>query len=169
MLTFKINEIPDGKSEEIIQLAQTALDLNPYEFTGGTVHVYFEKYPGLIRTRFAVASQVMLTCDRSLEQFQYPVKAVYSVLFDANAKEVSEDDEITIKPLDILSNEISIEEQVRDTILLTIPIKKLHPRFYDENGEELEFSYTSTAEEKDAESVIDPRWEKLKALKNNTN
>ncbi|TNE73155.1 DUF177 domain-containing protein [bacterium] len=169
MLTFKINEIPDGKSEEIIQLASASLDLTPYEFIGGEVHVYFEKYPGLIRTRFEVASKVMLACDRSLEQFQYPVKAVYSVLFDANAQDVSEDDLTTTKPLDIPGNIISITEEVRDTILLQIPIKKLHPKFIDENGEELEFSFSTELSESESESVTDPRWEKLKSLKNNTN
>lgn len=169
MLTFKINEIPDGKSEEIIQLASAALDLTPYEFIGGEVHVYFEKYPGLIRTRFEVASKVMLACDRSLEQFQYPVKAVYSVLFDANAQDVSEDDQTSTKPLDAPGNLISITEEVRDTILLHIPARKLHPRFISEDGEELEFSFSTSEKENNSELAIDPRWEKLKSLKNKTN
>lgn len=170
MLTFKINEIPEGKSSDHIKLTQSALDMSPYVFIGGDIAVNFEKYTGLIRVHFEITSEVLLTCDRSLEQFSQPIKAVYSVLFDVNAKDVSEDDKLTTKPLDIPGNIISIHDEVRDTILLNVPYKKLHPRYLDENGEETDFEYSTESLAEEQETVqIDPRWEKLKSLKTITN
>jgi len=164
MLSFKINEIPEGKSEETILFTDNDLDLSPFSFKEGVVIVRFEKYTGQIRVRFTVSSKVLLICDRSLENFYYPVQADYSVLFDTSAKDISEDDKTTVKPLNIPANKISIGTEVRDTLLLHIPIRKIHPRFILENGEETDFEFTS---ESDAEenTLSDPRWEKLKALK----
>lgn len=169
MLTFKINEIPEGKSLDHLKLTQADLDLSPYVFIGGDISVNFEKYIGLIRVHFEVASEVLLVCDRSLEQFPQPIKANYSVLFDANAKDVSEDALTTTKPLDVPGNILSIHDEVRDTILLKIPFKKLHPRYLDENGEETEFEFTTENKTDVEEEIIDPRWEKLKSLKTTTN
>lgn len=169
MLTFKINEIPEGKSLDHLKLTQADLDLSPYVFIGGDISVNFEKYTGLIRVHFEVASEVLLICDRSLEQFPQPIKAAYSVLFDANAKEVSEDALTTTKPLDVPGNIISIHDEVRDTILLKVPFKKLHPRFLDVNGEETDFEFITVLNTESNEEVIDPRWEKLKSLKTTTN
>jgi uncharacterized metal-binding protein YceD (DUF177 family) len=164
MLLFKINEIPEGKSEETVRFTESDLDLSPFSFTEGEVRVRFEKYTGQIRVRFTVVSKVLLVCDRSLEQFHFPIQADYSVLFDASAKEISEDDQTTVKPLNIPANVISIESEVRDTLLLHIPIRKLHPRFILENGEESAFEFT-TESDAEEDTIADPRWEKLKALK----
>jgi uncharacterized protein len=61
---------------------------------------------------------------------------------------------------------MSITDELRDSILLEIPIKKLHPRFYDEHGEPLPFTKqfgTSDVPEED------PRWDALKNLKDKIN
>jgi len=55
MLSFKINEIPEGKSEETILFTDNDLDLSPFSFKEGVVIVRFEKYTGQIRVSFTVS------------------------------------------------------------------------------------------------------------------
>jgi len=50
-------------------------------------------------------------------------------------------------------------------ISLEIPIKKLHPKFRDEEDDNGEGKIVYKSESKDDDSDIDPRWEKLKKLK----
>lgn len=165
MFTFKINEIPEGKSEETVLFGNNDLDLSPYSISDGVLFVHFEKYTSQVRLRFKVTSKILLLCDRSLEHFYYPIQAEYTVLFDAGAKEINEDEQTTVKPLVVSSNQISIETEVRDTILLQIPIRKIHPRFFNENGEEIDFEFSSETDTEENIESVDPRWEKLKSLK----
>jgi uncharacterized metal-binding protein YceD (DUF177 family) len=54
---------------------------------------------------------------------------------------------------------------VLDTLLVHLPVKKLHPRFLDEDGNPKEFVAESFGEADEEEDAIDPRWEALKDLK----
>ena len=67
---------------------------------------------------------------------------------------------MSVRRLDISGNIFNIENEVRDTILLTVPLKKIHPRYIDENGEMIELDLP-----KEASDDIYPRWEALKNLK----
>jgi len=64
------------------------------------------------------------------------------------------------------SKQIDLEQDVRDTILLNLPTKKLHPRYLDEDGNPKEVLNEQFGDIPDEdEETIDPRWEKLKDLK----
>ncbi len=53
-----------------------------------------------------------------------------------------------------------------DSILLNLPVKKLHPRFLDDDGNPKEFVNQKFGEHtEEDETSIDPRWEALKELK----
>ena len=161
MMKFKINEIQSGKTAESLELAEGSLDLEPHPFRGGNLDVEFERFPNLIRVKFTIQTNIELICDRSLDAYSAPVSSTHEILFDANVSERQEEETYTISPLPAASNLIDIEEEVRETILLNIPVKKLHPRFSegDQADELLEQSFP-------AETVSDPRWETLKSLKN---
>ena len=168
-LEFKIVEIPEGESRKNLELDGEDLDLSPYEFKGGEMDLRFYRTPHFIRVNFTVWSDVELQCDRSLDHFDMPVEAEYEVVFKVDVQEETEDEEGAVRRFDFSTNTLNIEEEVRDTIMLQVPIKKLHPRYLDEEGKPKDFETKSFGEvdvEEEQSEIADPRWEKLKQLKN---
>lgn len=166
MLKFKIFEIPEEQSERTIGLGSDELDLGDLAFRGGTVHIEFYRTLHFVRTQFTVNAKVELICDRSLDAFEYEVQQDYEVLFKAEQVEESADENGAVRNYDHASKQIDLEQDVRDTILLNLPTKKLHPRFLDEEGNPKEILNEQFGDiPEDEEDQIDPRWEKLKELK----
>lgn len=169
-LEFKIVEIPEGTSRRTLDLDGDDLDLAPHTFMGGKLDLEFYRTNHFIRVNFTIDAEVELVCDRSLEPFAYPLNADYEVLFKVDVQEESETEAGAVRRFNFSSNTLSIGEEVRDTVLLKIPIKKLHPKYLDEDGVPEEFSVQSfgdVGEEMGDPDLADPRWEKLKKLKNN--
>lgn len=167
-LEFKIVEIPEGASERTLELEGEDLDLDSYPFLGGKITLSFFRTIHFIRVNFAIEADVELVCDRSLRQFVYPVEAEYEVLFKVDLQEETENENGALRRFNFSSNSLNIEEEVRDTILLRIPIKKLHPDFLDDEGNPRDFdtkSFGETDDENGKEESFDPRWEELKKLK----
>lgn len=160
MIEFNINEIPDGKSSRELELTAKQIDLGDYEFRGGFLTVNFEKVHDTIRIDFTVRTELTLICDRSLEPFPYQVDRDYEILYNIGGKENTEDELVAVRSLPVGEIKIDIEKEVRDTILLDIPIKKLHPKFFDQEGNPTDFQKLYGSK-----NLTDPRWEVLKSLK----
>ena len=168
-LVFNIVEIPEGQSQRSLNLDEKDLDLSPYTFKGGEIELEFYRTLHFIRVDFDVHADVELECDRSLEMFIYPVDSEYEVVFKVDVKEETEDENGAVRKFNFSSNTLSIEEEVRDTILLNIPMQTLHPRFLDEEGYPKDFNtktFGEPDEEVEEQNNIDPRWEELRKLKN---
>ncbi len=159
MIEFKVSDIPIGESDETLTLDRDELDLGSYEFSGGELYIHFNREDDTIRIFFTIETELTLICDRSLEPFAFKVDEDYEVIYRLDGDEFTDDVEVTVKPLASHDNVIQIDQEVRDTILLAIPAKKLHPKFLDEEGEPTDFQATF------GEEMIDPRWEPLKSLK----
>ncbi len=159
MLKFKINEIDEGESVQDVTVKAEELMLGVGSGDLFDVHVEFIRSRNMIEARLTVEGELHLVCDRSLETFDYPVTAEYTVIFKPELEEETEDDQVAVRRLNMPSNQIDITHDVRDTLLLTIPIRKLHPRFLDEDGEEIPFE-SPVAEE----TQPDPRWAALTSL-----
>ncbi|ABG58895.1 YceD family protein [Cytophaga hutchinsonii] len=137
-----------------------------------TVDVEFEKTPLLIRMNFILNGVVELVCDRSLDTFEQPISSENVLLF----KYSEEEGEITEEIIGIKREtiKINIAQYIYEFINLEVPIKKLHPRFQEEEvdndtSETLLIYSTETENEEKSESptedLIDPRWLALKSLK----
>lgn len=164
-LTFNIVEIPKGESRQEELLEAEDLDLSPYEFAGGAIEVNFNRQRRFIEVNYKVEAGVELVCDRCREPFEYLVDTTYKVIFKTDIQEETEDEDGAVRMFNFSNNSFSIEKEVRDSILLNIPIKKIHPKFRDEEGNIKEFEEKSYGEPpEDEEDPIDPRWEKLKEL-----
>lgn len=164
-LTFNIVEIPEGESRRNELLEPGDLDLSPYVFTGGAIDIHFNRQLHFIEVNYEVHGGVELTCDRSLKSFEYPIDTTYSVIFKTGVERETEDEDGAVRAFNISNNTFSIENEVRDSILLRIPIKKIHPDFRDEEGNVEAFEEKSFGKPpEDEQDAIDPRWEKLKEL-----
>lgn len=167
-LEFYITEIPEGESRRVVELSDDDLDMSPNDFLGAELELDFYRTLHFIRVNFHVDSEVKLICDRSLEPYTQPIEADYEVVFKVDVEEETEDENGAVRRFNFSSNTLNIEDEVRDTILLNVPIKKLHPKFLDEEGNPKEFDTKQFGDvpEDDEGEKMDPRWEKLKELKN---
>lgn len=167
-LVFNIADIPEGQSHRVMALGEEDLDLSPYAFKGGEIELSFYRTLHFIRVDFTVKSDIELVCDRSLDPYIHPVDAEYQVVFKVDVEEETENEDGAVRRFDFTSNTFSIEDEVRDTLILRVPMQKIHPRYLDEQGKPKEFetkTFGDTSGE-DQEEIADPRWEELKKLKN---
>jgi uncharacterized protein len=130
----------------------------------GDVHVILEKNESFMKLAVTIEGEVELECDRSLDKFIYPIKTKRRFIFKYGEMEQEVDDEIIIITRD--RQRLNIAQYIYECIGLEIPMKKLHPRFGNEENENDELIYSSeTDQEEEKTESIDPRWDKLKNLK----
>jgi uncharacterized metal-binding protein YceD (DUF177 family) len=166
MLKFKIFEIPEGQSQRTVELESDDLEIEEIPFNGATLDINFYRTLHFIQVKFGLKANIKLICDRSLDEFNHQIETNYQVLFKAEEVEESADENGSIRNIDINSKQIDLEQDVLDTIMLNLPVKKLHPRFLDEDGNPKEFVNEQFGDYSDEdEETIDPRWEALKELK----
>jgi uncharacterized protein len=114
------------------------------------------------------SGSVELECDRSLDLFEHPINMKRQIIFKFGDEPGELSDEITVIHHD--AEKINLAHPMFEFICVEIPMKKLHPRFADEDDEEEEeMVYQTEIEEEEEEEneEIDPRWKDLLKLKNN--
>lgn len=137
-----------------------------------TTQVVLDKSSLLLNFEFIIKGTVNLTCDRSLETFDYPVDIKEKLLVRFGDQEIELDDNVLQIPHD--AQTINIAQHLFDYIGLAIPMKKLHPRFQTDEQTDGDILIYSTATEsetdtsaEDTNEPVDPRWNILKNLNNN--
>ncbi|MEP1150721.1 MAG: DUF177 domain-containing protein [Balneola sp.] len=166
MLKFKIFEIPEGHSQRTVELKSDDLEIDGVPFDGATMDIDFYRTLQFIQVKFELKANIKLICDRSLDEFDHQIETNYQVLFKAEEVEEAADENGSIRNIDVNSKQIDLEQDVLDTIMLNLPVKKLHPRFLDEDGNPKEFVNEQFGDHSEEdEETIDPRWEALKELK----
>jgi uncharacterized metal-binding protein YceD (DUF177 family) len=165
-LTFDIQEIPDGKSRRTVDLNQGDLKLSDEAtLLEGTVLVRFFKTNHFVEIGFELDVWIELICDRSLRPYEREVEGNYHILFEPDAVEESETEKGAVKQIPPEDLVLDIEKEVRDTIMLGIPVRKIHPDLYDDEGRPKKFETKRFGPEPEDEERIDPRWSELKKLK----
>ncbi len=94
-----------------------------------TVMVKIDKKGSNIQLLFSITGAVELICDRSLEIFAYPVNIEKEMSFRLG----HENKELTTElyMLEHKTATINIAQHIYDFVSLEIPMKKLHPRFFN--------------------------------------
>ncbi len=128
--------------------------------------VILDKRETLIEAHFGIRGNAKLVCDRSLEPFDFPMDIQRKILFKYGEEEKELSDEIMLITREQAT--LDLGQYLFEFITVNLPMKRLHPRFRDEESieDDIRLVYSSPAdggEEKEDEP--DPRWEKLKNLK----
>lgn len=166
-LTFDLQEIPDGKSERSVSLSEGDLELDDeVSLKKGDVHINFLRTNHFIEVDFAIDVDAQLICDRSLKPFYRHLDGSYHVLFEPDNVEDTETEKGAVRQIPPEDLILDIEKEVRDTIMLEIPVRKIHPDYLDSEGNPEDFETKKYGPEPDEEEMIDPRWSELKKLKN---
>lgn len=145
---------------------------------GSNVHVAvtLNKTVSVIEAEFKFEGKVRLTCDRSLEEFDYAIDFTEKVIYKYGPIEQEISEEIFMITRD--TSQINVAQLIYEFMLLSIPAKKIHPDYLvemdDEEFEEegslvylSEEELNEAQEEKDEnpDQPVDPRWEILNKLK----
>lgn len=167
-MKFRISDIPEGTSTRELTLDEGKFSLGDIDYREGRINVTLIKMHGIIRVQFQVNVIFELICDRSLDVYDYPAETNYEILFKSGAEE-SEDERSAIRPLNISGNTIDIEHEVRDSLILSIPVKKIHPRYLDEFGNVTDFEKVFADHNAAGQDEPDSRWAALNKLKKKQN
>ena len=133
-----------------------------------SANVVLDKHETFIEADFRIKGEAKLICDRSLEPFDFHIDIDRRIMFKYGEEEAEMSDEIMIISRDRVSLELG--QYMYEFISLSIPIKKVHPKFQeaeedDEDDSQGKMIYTSETRNSCEEHKVDPRWEILKKLK----
>ncbi len=151
-----------------------ALDQQLIEKGNVRTHLILEKSETMIRLDFHITGTVEQTCDRSLDLYDESIDTRQMMLlkFGDHNEELSDEIEL----IERNTSTVNVARYIFEFIGLALPMKRLHPRFRDEDDEQDDdvngkLVYQSDApEESDTDEpkeAIDPRWEALRKLNNN--
>lgn len=132
---------------------------------------------------FAITGEVVLICDRCLDDLHFPIDATYHIVVKYGEEYCDDSDEVLEIPDSDPS--LNVAYMIYDTVVLAIPIKHVHPlgkcnrqmsamlkkhraQAGDEDAE-LENELIDEIDNIDAaaEQASDPRWDALKKLSGN--
>ncbi len=104
-----------------------ALDQSLIEKGNFKATIILNKNETMIQMMYKITGSVELTCDRSLDLFDFPVDINQKMIlkFSDHNEEITEE----LMLIDRNSQYINVAQDIFDFIGLQIPIKKLHPRF----------------------------------------
>lgn len=165
-LIFSIQEIPEGESQREISLKPGDVSLEGgVKLSDGDLFVNFFRATHFIEVKFNLSVSVILECDRSLREFDKDIEGSYHMIFEPDPEEEYETEKSAVKKISVEDLSIDITKEVRDTIMLQVPAKKVHPDYIDEAGNILDFETKTYGPPLTEDEKIDPRWAKLKKLK----
>ncbi len=130
--------------------------------------INLEKSETMITLVFDIEGTLILVCDRSLEEFDYKFVTKESLILKFGDHD--EDLADGIKIINKNTQALDLSQEIYELISLTIPMKKLHPKYIDEaedNDAEgfIVYSTEKLTAEKTENIAIDPRWAALQKLK----
>ena len=143
-----------------------------------TIEVLINKQSSLIEAYFEIKGTVKLTCDRSLEEFDFPLSSFEKIIYKYGPEEQELSEDLFMITQDTQS--INVAQLIYEFILLALPAKKIHPDYLEEMDDEDfegdgDLVYISDGKFDNADEIteapedstedLDPRWEVLKKLK----
>ena len=138
-------------------------------------HVLLDKSETMIRLDFHIVGSVGQICDRSLDEYDESVDTQQMMLlkFGDHNEELSDEIEL----IERNTATVNVARYIFEFISLSLPMKRLHPRFRaeeeqenenDESGVKLIYSSgPATDDESDGQPTMDPRWAALRRLNDN--
>ena len=168
MLTLDITSFRSGVHEATLTPAPSEVELEPDDFRNIRIDLHLQCQRDRILATMTMEAEAHLTCDRTLRTFWGPIEDTYIVLFGPE-RLVGEDNDRydEVRPMQPTDTEVDLTEIVHDTLKLAIPQRVVAPGAEEEDIP-MQFGVPDEEEEDPsaAEDDIDPRWEKLKQLKN---
>jgi uncharacterized metal-binding protein YceD (DUF177 family) len=130
------------------------------------VDIVLEKKSTMLELDFKHKGTVNVPCDVSGEEFDLPIKGKFKLLVKFADVFNDENEELLILPHGEF--QFSVAQYVYETIVLSVPLRRVHPGIKDgslkEVIEKLESLAPKEGKTEEQKNDIDPRWENLKKL-----
>ena len=140
------------------------------------VEVQLEKRSAFLKLHLHLKGWVEINCDNCLEDYHQniEIETEQFVKFGEETEFDDGDNVIWVLPEE---HAINLAQIIYEYIILSIPLKHVHPDSSDDGGENScnpemlkrlnKYMYPDEEENEDKDDEIDPRWAALKNLKNN--
>lgn len=117
----------EGDSQFFAEFEQDEIEKGSFK-----AKVTLDKSETMIQLLYEIEAVVELTCDKSLELFDYPISIHKKMIlkFADRTEEIT--DELML--IDRNVQQVNVAQDIFDFIFLEIPIKRLHPRFVQEEN-----------------------------------
>jgi len=164
MVRIDIHTLKPGVHEFDLAPSAEDLEVDVDQFQDISIHVRLEMSRRNVMAMLSTRATVRLECDRTLVAFTQPITGSFGVLFAPpetieNLEPEHEGDDI--RPLSESDEYIDLTDVARDTLLLSVPVRKVAP-----GAEDAEIP--TTFGEPD-ETEIDPRWAELARIRDQMN
>ena len=137
------------------------------EIKKGKLHIncLLDKQVRMMVLYFDITGTVRVTCDRCAEEFDQPVEGKQKLIVKFGADHTEESEDILV--ITEKENELDVSQILYEYVHLLLPFKKIHGT--DENGNSLCDPEVIRFITHTEDHPVDPRWEVLQRLKNDTN
>jgi uncharacterized protein len=170
MVAVSIHGMKDGAHKIELSVPVEEVEQMFPEFIGNvTVQGEIQK----IGNRYTVQAEVLcsakLTCDRSLTEFVEPIRANIKTSYIADNELVNveaavgeEERSDTVHVIREDDHDIDLSEEVRQELILNLPMKRVAPQYRDKEITEI---FPELGKKKGKKEEIDDRWAALKKIK----
>lgn len=143
-----------------------SFDNNNIEDCDILVKLDFDKRETFFHLKFYIDGTVKLPCDRCLELYDQAIFGDYELFVKFSDSPETADDEGDDDVIFISRNEdhLDISKEMYDYILLSIPLRCVHPE--DEDGKSACNELVLSKLKQQSSESLDPRWEALNKLRN---
>lgn len=140
------------------------------EFNGAAINlnVLLEKMSTLMEFTLDFEGTVNVACDVTNEPFDQPVSGTYQFVVKFGDEVNDENEDLLILPYG--SYEVNIQQYIFESIVLAMPLRRIHPGVADGTLESdildklEELSPEASYEQEEEDENTDPRWDSLKKL-----
>ena len=164
MLRVDLSSFDEGLDEgvEVQTLSPSAEDLglDPEVFSTIVLDLRLNVTERQVLASFEVRAVATLECDRTLVPYQQPVRGDHAVLFVPPDQIPPNSDDDSLLPLPDSETEIDLTEAVRNTLMLSLPLRHVAPE-----AEHAEITTSYGEQEMLDGTPVDDRWDALRSLR----
>ncbi len=147
-------------------------DFDEFHDVNVTLDLQLDKKPTMMELTFRASGWVNVDCDLTSEPYDQPIDGEMILVVKFGDEFNDDNEELLILPHG--EYQISIAQYIYELIVLSVPLKRVHPGVLDgtlesdvlKKLEELSPREAEDFEENDNGDETDPRWNKLKNLLN---
>ena len=158
-----------GKHQFEYQINKTFFDhfeYDEFESANIKVNIALEKKNTMLDVALKYSGTINVPCDVTNEDFDLPIKGKLNLIVRFGEEFNNENEELLILPIG--EHQLDLSQYVYEMIVLSIPLKKVHPGIADGTLQSKALEKLNEISTKEATTVaddnIDPRWDKLKKL-----
>ncbi len=164
MIDLRISALSPGVHTFTLHPSPDDLDLGDQAFRDITVDVRLDLSDHQAHVTLDTSAIAALVCDRTMVDFEEHVEGTHEVVFSsaaAHAIDAGSEPTDDLLPLDAGQTSLDLTTPVRDTLMLSLPQRRIAP-----GAEDAEIPTTFGALKDDDGDVVDARWQALLDRKN---